>query len=104
MRADLPPTRLREYVQLSTATVPGQQVPLHPGDARILLPDGTQAHGVTAPHYLGPTIVSQRDRPVRITFYNLLPTQGPGNLFIPVDYTYMSAGPGPAAPPGTDSP
>ena len=27
------------------------------------------------PHYLGPTIVAQKDRAVRITFYNLLGVQ-----------------------------
>ncbi len=49
--------------------------------------------------YLGPSIVAQRDVPVRITFYNDLPTAD-GNLFIPVDTTYMGAGTGPAAPAG----
>lgn len=43
-------------------------------------------------HYLGPLIVAQRDRPVRVKFTNQLPT---GNLFIPVDGTIMGAGMGP---------
>ena len=48
------------------------------------------------PSYLGPTIVAQRDRPVRVKFTNKLPTTaGGGNLFIPVDTTYMGAGMGP---------
>lgn len=50
--------------------------------------------------YLGPSIVAQRDVPVRIKFVNDLPTGAGGNLFIPVDTTYMGAGTGPAAPAG----
>ena len=46
-------------------------------------------------HYLGPIIVASRDRPVRIKFTNKLPTGAGGNLFIPVDTTYMGAGAGP---------
>ncbi len=44
-------------------------------------------------HYLGPAIVAQKDRPVRILFRNLLPTGAGGNLFIPVDSTVMGSGP-----------
>jgi hypothetical protein len=43
-------------------------------------------------HYLGPAIVAQKDRPVRILFRNLLPTGEGGNLFIPVDTTVMGSG------------
>lgn len=94
MHSDLPPTMLRGYVQLSTAVVPGQQVEL----SNTLL-DGSSVpitgfRGVTPPHYLGPAIVAQKDRPVRIKFYNLLPTGITGNLFIPVDTTVMGAGMG----------
>lgn len=46
-------------------------------------------------HYLGPLIIAQRDRPVRIKFTNLLPTGAAGNLFIPVDTSLMGAGIGP---------
>jgi FtsP/CotA-like multicopper oxidase with cupredoxin domain len=46
----------------------------------------------TNQQYLGPLIVAQRDRPVRIKFSNLLPT---GPLFLPVDTTLMGAGQGP---------
>ncbi|MFZ2919857.1 MAG: multicopper oxidase domain-containing protein [Desulfosalsimonadaceae bacterium] len=95
MHSDLPPTLLRGYVQLSTGVVPGQNAPL----ANTLL-DGTAdpiiGHtGVTPPHYLGPTIVATKDRPVRIKFYNLLPKDVDGNLFLPVDTTVMGAGMGP---------
>jgi FtsP/CotA-like multicopper oxidase with cupredoxin domain len=47
-------------------------------------------------HYLGPLILAQKDRPVRIKFKNELPpTSAGGNLFIPTDITYMGAGMGP---------
>jgi FtsP/CotA-like multicopper oxidase with cupredoxin domain len=45
--------------------------------------------------YLGPTIVAQRDRPVRVKFTNNLPTGLGGNLFLPVDTSVMGAGMGP---------
>ncbi len=53
------------------------------------------------PTYLGPIILAQRDRPVRIKFVNGLPTGSEGDLFIPVDTTYMGAGlgPDPTTPP-----
>jgi FtsP/CotA-like multicopper oxidase with cupredoxin domain len=51
-------------------------------------------------HYLGPLILAQRDRPVRVKFTNLLPTGTQGNLFIPVDTTLMGAGQGPLAADG----
>jgi len=66
LHSDLPPTKLRGYVQLNGG-------------------DGTAS-------YLGPAIVSQKDRPVRITFKNQLPTGAGGNLFLPVDTTVMGAG------------
>ena len=105
MHSDLPATTHRGYIQLSTAVVPGAQVPLvNPDGSLILMPDGvTQALGVDSPHYLGATIVAQKDRPVRIKFYNLLPTghydpntglRG-GDLFLPVDASVMGAGMGP---------
>ncbi len=68
MHSDLPPTRLRGYVQVKN----GQDV---------------------APiHYLGPLIVARRDVPVRIKFTNKLPTGAGGDLFLPVDTTVMGAG------------
>ena len=95
MHSDLPATLLRGYVQLSTSVVLGEQVPL----ANVLLDNTTVPivgfTGVTPPHYLGPTIVATKDRPVRVLFRNLLPTGIAGDLFIPVDTTVMGAGPGP---------
>ena len=66
MHSDLPATRLRGYRQANM--------------------------GGTPSHYLGPAIVAQKDRPVRILFRNLLPTGAGGNLFIPTDTTVMGSG------------
>ncbi len=68
MHPDLPPTTIRGYRQVNM--------------------------GGTPFHYLGPTIVAQRDVPVRIKFINSLPTEAGGDLFIPVDTTVMGAGHG----------
>ena len=70
MHSDLPATKLRGYRDLSTAA------------------DGTN-------HYIGPLIIAQRDRPVRIKFSDMLATGTNGNLFLPVDTTVMGAGMGP---------
>ncbi len=77
MHSDLPATRLRGYVDLNP--VFGNQ---------------TSAH--SRAHYLGPLIIAQKDRPVRIKFTNMLPTSDnpSSNLFIPVDTTAMGAGMG----------
>ena len=79
MHSDLPPTTLRGYVQVNNGT------------------DGA-GNNTVAPdpiHYLGPTIIAAKDRPVRIKFTNKLPTGEGGDLFIPVDTTVMGAGSGP---------
>lgn len=57
--------------------------------------------GVASPtfHYLGPIIIAQRDKPVRIKMSNMLDTStGPsgGKLQIPTDYLLMGAGAGPS--------
>lgn len=93
MHADLPPTKLRGYVQLKTPAQAGDGDPLTaPDGSPIQLPDGSQAIGVTAPSYLGPAIVTDKDVPVRILFRNLLPTGQAGNLFIPTDTTVHGSG------------
>ncbi|WP_345305805.1 multicopper oxidase domain-containing protein [Candidatus Villigracilis saccharophilus] len=97
--SQLPATLLRGYVQLSSGTVLGGQVVLSNANVDPL---GVSAPivgytGVTNPHYLGPTIIATKDRPVRIVFRNLLPTGEAGNLFLPVDSTLMGAGEGPNA-------
>jgi FtsP/CotA-like multicopper oxidase with cupredoxin domain len=73
MHSDLPPTTLRGYRQTNM--------------------------GGTPVHYLGPLIIATRNRPVRVKFTNRLPTGAGGDLFIPVDTTYMGAG---LAPDGTN--
>ncbi|MGB7848355.1 MAG: MBG domain-containing protein [Candidatus Acidiferrum sp.] len=76
LHMDLPPTRLRGYVQTNTGT-----------------PSALNATGAPPPiSYLGPTILASKDRPVRVLFKNMLPIGSGGNLFIPVDSTYMGAG------------
>lgn len=103
MHSDLPPTLLREYVQLETpANVSwSKHVPLRTQlvdgtSVPVMMPDGvTQAIAVDDPHFLGPVIVAQKDKPVRIVFYNLLPTGSDGDLFIPTDSTIMGSGYGP---------
>ena len=84
MHSDLPPTKLRGYVQLETSNVQGVHYPLPGGK-----------FGVDRPHYLGPTIVAQKDKAVRITFYNLLPAGSGGDFFLPTDSTIMGSGMGP---------
>jgi FtsP/CotA-like multicopper oxidase with cupredoxin domain len=66
MHSDLPPTTLRGYRQTNM--------------------------GGTPFHFLGPLIIAQRDRPVRIKFTNNLPTGADGDLFLPVDSTIMGSG------------
>jgi parallel beta-helix repeat protein len=98
MHTDLPLTLLLGYVQLETAAnyaVSKHIVLKNPNNTNILLANGTQAVGVDKPFYLGPTIVAQRDVPVRIKFCNLLPTGSGGDLFLPVDKTVMGSGMGP---------
>ena len=100
--SDIPATLSRGYVQLSTGVVPGKHVALtnasldssQPGTP-VTLPNGDQAYGFDVPHYLGPTIVATKNRPVRILFRNLLPTGADGDLFLPVDTSVMGAGYGP---------
>ena len=66
MHSDLPETTLRGYRQTNM--------------------------GGTPFHFLGPLIIAQRDRPVRIKFTNKLPTGTGGDLFLPVDSTLMGSG------------
>ena len=69
VHTDLPlPTHFRGYVDLGVAT-----------------PD---------PQYLGPLIVAQRDRPVRIRLTKTSGHRPSGHLFVPVDITLMGAGEG----------
>jgi FtsP/CotA-like multicopper oxidase with cupredoxin domain len=108
MNSSLPAqgTLLREYVQLQTSanTSWSKGIPLQNElrdgtsvPAMMRMPDGTMAQAIAVdnPHYMGPIIVAQKDRAVRLVFYNLLPAGVDGDLFIPVDTTFMGAGMGP---------
>ena len=116
LHADLPATTLRGYVQIDTgATLTGtssvagsKAIPLtYPDTTPITYdPDGAgalpavQVKAVDKPQYLGPTIVAQKDTPVRVKFSDLLPSKTTGgDLFLPVDTSIMGAGDGPDANP-----
>lgn len=93
---DLPATLLRGYVQLSTSVVPGKKVALGNANVDPTIPDSPISfNGVDKPHYLGPTILATKNKPVRVLFRNLLPTGVDGDLFLPVDTSVMGAGAGP---------
>jgi hypothetical protein len=93
---DLPATLLRGYVQLSTSVVPGKNIALGNANLDPSLPDSPISFtGVDKPHYLGPTIMATKNKPVRVLFRNLLPTGVAGDLFLPVDTSVMGAGAGP---------
>ena len=77
MHADMPPSTYRGYVQLNNGTNAA-------GTANTVLPPAQQ--------YLGPVILAQKNRPVRVLFKNMLGIGAAGNLFIPTDTTYMGAG------------
>ncbi|HVP12240.1 MAG TPA: hypothetical protein VMV94_13765 [Phycisphaerae bacterium] len=105
MHSQLPPTRLRGYVQLETPAViaamlaagsPSKHIALtYPNGNPILDLAGQQVFAVDNPRYLGPLIIAQRDFPVRVKFTNYLPIGAGGDLFIPTDTTTMGAGMGP---------
>jgi FtsP/CotA-like multicopper oxidase with cupredoxin domain len=97
-------TLLREYVQLETPANAAwsKRVALcnetldGTGCDPIYYPGTTdQVYAVDDPHFLGPVIAAQKDRPVRATFYNLLPTGSGGDMPIPTDSTMMGSGYGP---------
>ncbi|HBA72863.1 MAG TPA: hypothetical protein DCZ63_11955, partial [Geobacter sp.] len=88
----LPGTKLRGYRQTNfgtdTSACGGQLQPPCDANFNTVAPDPV--------HYLGPNIIAERDRPVRIKFTNSLPAGSGGDLFIPVDTSVMGAGTGPA--------
>ena len=73
LHSDLPPTHLRGYQTHQTNIT----------------------NGAAASNYLGPVIVAQKDRPVRIKFNNRLGIGAAGNLLLPVDTSLMGAGTAP---------
>ncbi|MCW3994701.1 MAG: multicopper oxidase domain-containing protein [Candidatus Bathyarchaeota archaeon] len=101
--SDLAPSTLRGYVQLETSVNIGSSAHFaltYPNGSPILNAVGQQVKSVDRPRYLGPLIVAQRDRPVRVKFTNFLPTGTGGDLFLPVDTTVMGSGMGPLDMPG----
>ena len=101
MHSDLPPTKLRGYVQIeppASTTVPAgsAHVPLFYADGVTpIMVNGQPVFGYDKPRYLGPTIVANKGTPTRIKFYNLLPAGTAGDIFIPADVSIMGAGMGP---------
>jgi FtsP/CotA-like multicopper oxidase with cupredoxin domain len=95
LHSDLPPTTIRGYKQVNngtdTSVCGGVSLPACTAANNTLLPEGA--------HYLGPIIVANSGRPVRIKLINGLPTGTSGNLFIPTDTTIMGAGMGPDGTP-----
>ncbi|BBA69893.1 choice-of-anchor D domain-containing protein [Geobacter sulfurreducens] len=93
MHSDLPPTTLRGYVQVNNGT---DTTSCTDPSLNLANPCTTANNTVApspGPRHLGPIIVAQKDRPVRVKFINKLPTGAGGNLFIPVDQTVMGSGP-----------
>ena len=101
--SDLPPTLVRGYVQIETPDNAGvsQHFPLtnelmDGTKVPITGPGGTGPGGqylaVTPPQYLGPIVSATKNKPVRTTFRNLLPTGSGGDLFLPVDSSMMGSG------------
>jgi FtsP/CotA-like multicopper oxidase with cupredoxin domain len=106
----LPPTKLRGYVQLETPGLLTWMAAQTPALVSKHVDVGGGKFAIDNPHYLGPVLVAQGravgvaspdgdPKPVRITFYNLLPaTSNGGDLFLPVDQTVAGSGIGPAGP------
>ncbi|HBT83584.1 MAG TPA: hypothetical protein DEB35_09360, partial [Desulfuromonas sp.] len=98
LRNNMKGTLLRGYVQINNGTnvAPGT-LPSQGICGTVETPVACVNSVTPDPvRYLGPTIVSERDRPVRIKFRNRLPAGAGGDLFIPVDTSVMGAGTGPA--------
>jgi FtsP/CotA-like multicopper oxidase with cupredoxin domain len=108
LNKDLPATLLRGYVQLETPFNASSSKHVALANANLTGPStpilDSHSDPILAyddPQYLGPTIIAQRNVPVRVKFTNLLPAGVAGNLFIPVDTTVMGAGGGPLNLTGT---
>jgi len=93
MHKDLPPSHLRGYVQVfPDATATATQFSM----AKFNAATNKVAFASQFAGYLGPIIISQKDRAVRIRMTNLLSktidaTGLKGALPFPVDHTYMGA-------------
>jgi len=96
MHSDIPPTTIRGYVQLETPvnSPTSKHIRLNYLDGSpILNASGAQVYAYEKPHFLGPLIIAQKDKPVRIKFRNYLKVGG--SLSIPTDTELMGSGLGP---------
>ena len=101
MHSDIPPTTIRGYVQLETPVnrASSKHIALTYLDGSpILNASGRQVYAFEQPHFLGPLILAQKDKPVRIKFINYLKVGG--SLSIPTDTELMGSGLGPLGPAG----
>jgi len=90
-----------EIALVKTTTQMHADLPLTPVVGYVQFPSGSSSCSATPvkPYqYLGPIILAQKDKPVRVKFTNCLTPGSGGDLFIPVDTTYMGAGAGPTTP------
>ena len=109
---DLPDTLVRGYVQIETPEnadisqhFPLMNANLDPTkDPTPVMIGDQQLYGVTPPQYLGPIVTATKNKPVRVTFRNLLPTGAGGDLFLPTDSSMMGSGNLPTAPMGQMDP
>jgi FtsP/CotA-like multicopper oxidase with cupredoxin domain len=117
LSSQLAPTKLRGYVQLETPGLLAFMAAQTPPLVSKHVPVNGGKFAIDNPHYLGPVLVAKgrvlgiantlpndpgSPKPVRITFYNLLPpTSAGGDLFLPVDDTVAGAGVGPSTPVST---
>lgn len=98
--SDLPPTRVRGYVQVDIEKATGNAsyfnfanpVALYNVDGTPILFNNVQVMAATKPTYMGAAINATKGRPVRVKFYNLLQTNAKGKHILPVDTTMMGAG------------
>ncbi len=89
-----------DYYQLAAVSYAQRMHTDLPATTQLRGYEDLQASGTDAnPHYLGPLIIAQKDRPVRIKFFDMLPANG--SLAMPVDTSKMiGAGEGPLGPAG----
>ncbi len=87
------PTTLRGYIQVNNGTdIAGCTVPTA---LPLVAGNCTSANNTLLPavqHFLGPIIIAQKGRPVRVLFRNTINRGTDGDLFLPVDDTIMGAG------------
>jgi len=97
MHSDLGATTQRGYVQMNNGTdfaTSGCVDPvINPLDPLNCTDANNNVTPMPGPHHLGPIIIAQKDRPVRVKFVNDLDPGDAGKLFIPVDTSILGSGP-----------